>query len=351
MDLRRDFLFYLKTIIVLVGLYITSKVSSVFLPISLAVILSFFLNPLVNLLCKINIPFKGTTHKIPRGVSILITFIIFALVIAIIMTFVLYPFAHELNKFTKDFPELINKIHPAILFLDEQYHNTPIPSSIRLYLDTAFSEATVYALSLAKRLVNNILSFASRIIELIIVPVLTYYFLKDWRKIKNALITPFPVKLRGRTTTAFEEIGVVISNYIQGQILICIIIGMIVFSGMYILGVDYPLLLGLFATLTEAIPIIGPIMGAIPAILLAYLISPILALKVALFYLIIHQVESQIILPKIMGNTIALHPAVIILSLLVGAHLGGIVGMIIAVPLTAILKVILKHIWSYDEIL
>ncbi|MDL2280241.1 AI-2E family transporter [Selenomonadales bacterium OttesenSCG-928-I06] len=349
MDFRRDFLFYLKTIIVIIAIYIASQVSAVFLPIALAVILSFFLNPLVNFLGKINIPFKGTHYNIPRGISILISFLIFALIILLIMTFILFPFTQELNKFSKELPELLKKIHPTILFLDDQYNSVHIPESIRAYIDSAFSEATAYAMTLAKRLLNNTLTFASRIIELIIVPVLTYYFLKDGNKIKTALISPFPNRLRSRVRTVYDEIGVVIGNYIHGQIIICIVIGMIVFSGMYILGVDYPLLLGLFATLTEAIPIIGPIMGAIPAILLAYLISPVLALKVTLFYLIIHQVESQIIVPKIMGNTISLHPVVIILSLLIGAHLGGIIGMIIAVPLTAILRVVLKHIWSYNE--
>ena len=349
MDFRHDFLFYIKIIIVMVGIYIASQVSTVFLPIALAVVFSFFLNPLVKFLCNINIPFKETHYKIPRGISILIAFFVFALIVVLTMTFILFPFIQELNKFSKELPEILKKIHPTILFLDDQYNRAHIPESIRSYIDSAFSEAIVYAMNLAKRLLNNTLTVASRIIELIIVPILTYYFLKDGNKIKDALISPFPNRLRSRVKTIYDEINVVIGNYIHGQIIISIVVGMIVFSGMYILGVDYPLLLGLFATLTETIPIIGPIMGAIPAILLAYLISPVLALKVTLFYIVIHQIESQIIVPKIMGNTISLHPVVIILSLLVGAHLGGIIGMIIAVPLTAILKVVLKHIWSYNE--
>jgi len=90
------------------------------------------------------------------------------------------------------------------------------------------------------------------------------------------------------------------------------------------------------------------IIGACPAIFLAYLASPYLAAKVVLFYLVVHQLENHIIVPNIMGRTISLHPAAIILSLLIGGQLAGIVGMIAAVPITALLKVILKHIWRHE---
>jgi predicted PurR-regulated permease PerM len=105
----------------------------------------------------------------------------------------------------------------------------------------------------------------------------------------------------------------------------------------------------LLAALTETIPIIGPIIGAVPAILLAYLVSPALALKVLIFFLVIHQLENHIIVPKIMGHNIALHPVVIIISLLIGGQLMGIIGMMLAVPIAAILKVVLKHLWYQEE--
>ena len=114
---------------------------------------------------------------------------------------------------------------------------------------------------------------------------------------------------------------------------------------MYFLDVGYPLVLGLLATLTESVPIIGPIIGAVPAIILAYLVEPSLAFKVLLFFIVIHQLENNIVVPKVMGHTIALHPAIIIISLLVGGKLFGIPGMILAVPVTALLRVLLKHIW------
>lgn len=146
------------------------------------------------------------------------------------------------------------------------------------------------------------------------------------------------------------EMAVVVSNYIRGQVLISIIMGLMVFCGMYFLQVDYPLVLGLLSTLTETIPILGPIVGAIPAIVLAYLVSPVLATKVAVFYIILHQLENHIIVPNVMGHTIDLHPTLVIISLLIGGHLYGIAGMILAVPVAAILKVLLRHLWNLDDL-
>jgi len=96
--------------------------------------------------------------------------------------------------------------------------------------------------------------------------------------------------------------------------------------------------------LTETIPIVGPIIGAVPAVLLAYLISPALALKVTVFYIVVHQLDSHVIVPNIMGHTIALHPVVVIISVLVAAQLFGIIGMILAVPVAALLRIFIRHL-------
>ena len=159
----------------------------------------------------------------------------------------------------------------------------------------------------------------------------------------------FAVESRERTRNVIEEMALVISGYIRGQVLISIVIGVIVFCGMYLLEIDYPLVLGLLAACTETIPIIGPIVGSVPAIMLAYLVAPALACKVIVFYIIVHQLENHIVVPNIMGHTIALHPVVVIISLLIGGQLLGIIGMMMAVPATAILRVIVRQLWNTTE--
>ncbi|MGL5513823.1 MAG: AI-2E family transporter [Sporomusa sp.] len=331
--------------IVVAALYILSKVTVIYLPVILAVVAAFVLNPAVNIVAAIPL---GKTTNMPRGVAILIVFVLTGLLLTAVTTFVLLPFVSEFNKFVIDLPKFANRFR-ALSQLIEQVNSAQLPDNIRLLIEDALSGATTYVVGLVRNTITAVFSFASQVIELVVVPVLVFYFLKDWRDLKSGVISLFPAPAQPKAITVVEEMAIVVSNYIRGQVLISIIIGLMVFCGMHFLGVEYPLVLGLLATLTETIPIIGPIVGAIPAILLAYLASPVLAIKVAVFYIILHQIENHLIVPNIMGHTIALHPTMIIISLLIGGHLYGIAGMILAVPVAALLKVILRHLWYLND--
>jgi len=327
------------------ALYILSKVTVIYLPVILAVVAAFVLNPAVNIVAAI--PLGKTTHM-PRGVAILIVFVLAGLLLTAVTTFVLLPFVSEFNKFVIDLPKFANRVK-ALSQLIEQVNSAQVPDNIRLLIEDELSGATTYVVGLVRNTITAVFSFATQVIELVVVPVLVFYFLKDWRDLKSGVISLFPAPAQPKAITVVEEMAVVVSNYIRGQVLISIIIGLMVFCGMHFLGVEYPLVLGLLATLTETIPIIGPIVGAIPAILLAYLASPVLAIKVAAFYIILHQIENHLIVPNIMGHTIALHPTMVIISLLIGGQLYGIAGMILAVPVAALLKVILRHLWYLND--
>lgn len=337
----------IKIAILVLALYILRQITPIYLPIIAAVIVAFVLNPFVNAI--VDIPLGARRHHLPRGIAILLVFLLAGLLLTIVTTFVLLPFINEFNKFVVDLPRLIIKIRDLTLLIEQQANSAQVPDNVRQLIANGLGEAASYAVSLTRNALNTVFAFATQIVELVIVPVLAYYFLKDWKNLKDEFIALFPPTLQVKVVNVIEEMAIVVSNYIRGQVLISVIMGLLVFSGMYFLRVDYPLVLGLLATLTETIPIIGPIIGAIPAIMLAYLVSPILATKVAAFYIIIHQIENHIVVPNIMGHTIDLHPTLIIISLLIGGQLYGIPGMILAVPVAALLKVLLRHLWYLDD--
>ncbi|MDR1701338.1 MAG: AI-2E family transporter [Sporomusaceae bacterium] len=336
--------FWLKIILVLISLYALSQVYPIYLPVVLAMVFSFLLNPLVNFLCGIRV--RGR-YSLPRGAAVFCSFLLVGMVLLVVAFFALAPLLAEFNSFARDFPGLLKRVQLAAVSLNESFIG--LPDNIRATITQSFSEAAIYLGGIITRFLSGVLNFAATALELIATPVLTYYFLKDWRKMKEDFLKLLPLKLRLKTKAVLKEMGLVVSNYIRGQIIISLIMGGMVFSGLYFLGVDYPLILALVAALTETIPILGPVIGAVPAIILAYLASPFLALKVLVFYLIIHQIENTIIMPAVMGKTINLHPAAIILSLLAGGHFFGIIGMMAAVPAAAILKILLKHLWRYES--
>jgi len=336
-----------KVLILLLGIYIIITVTPIYFPIIIAVILAFILNPLVNYFCRLR--FGTTKLHINRSFAVLLSFLCTALLFFIMGTFVLLPIIHEFDKFIMDLPTLIVRVQNITINIQQRASMLELPSNINTIIEQGIASAASFSADMARRILQAFFGFASSIIQLIVVPVLTYYFLRDWRILKDQIIMLFATESHSKVSKVIEEMAQVVSAYIRGQAIISIIIGLIVFSGMYLSGVSYPLVLGVLAICTETIPIVGPIIGSIPAIMLAYLISPTLAFKVILFYIIVHQLENHIIVPNIMGHTIHLHPVVVIISLLIGYQILGIVGMMVAVPVTALLRVLIKNLWITTE--
>lgn len=339
--------FWLRTIIIVMIVWLLSKVTSIYLPVILALILSFLLNSVVDFFVRL--PARWGRRQMPRSIAVLLSFVVAVFAIVIVALFIVFPFIQEFDKFVIDLPGLVRRIQFLIVVIEQQATAMELPDNVRDLLNQGVANMASFSVEMAKRILNAVFGFASQAVELVVVPVLTYYLLKDWRSLQLGFINAFSPQYRQHLQNVTSEMGNVISGYIRGQIVISIIMGVLVFSGMYLLGVDYPLVLGLLATLTETIPIIGPVIGAIPAILLAYIISPALAVKVIVFYILIQQIENHLIVPNIMGHTIDLHPIVVVISLLIGGHIYGVAGMMLAVPVTALLRVVIRHLWYYGE--
>jgi predicted PurR-regulated permease PerM len=331
----------LRGLLVIACFYIFYQASEIFLPVILAMVIAFILNPFVNWLIR---TLSTSRRKFPRSAASLLTMVVSFLLFAGIISFVFLPFVTEFNKFVQNLPSIIAQLQTLSLAIGERTSSLDLPNNIRSILDQGLSSAASFSLDFVKRMIWAAFSVASRVIELVVIPVLVYYFLKDGEVMQQAVINLFTVNYRGLARTILQEMAVTISAYIHGQVLISVIMSAMVFSGLYLMDVDYPLVIALLAFLTETIPIIGPIIGAVPALLLAYLISPELALKVTIFYIIVHQLDSHVIVPNIMGHTIALHPVVVIISVLVAGQMFGIVGMILAVPVAALLRICIRHL-------
>lgn len=339
--------FWVRAIIVGMMVWLLTKVTSIYLPVILALILSFLLNSVVD--CFVSLPKRWGKRQMPRSIAVLLSFVVAIFAIVLAALFIVFPFIQEFDKFVIDLPGLVRRIQFLLVVIEQQATAMELPDNVRDLLNQGIANMASFSVEMAKRILNAVFGFASQAVELVVVPVLTYYLLKDWRSLQAGLINAFSVQYRQQLQNVTNEMGSVISGYIRGQIVISIIMGILVFSGMYVLGVDYPLVLGLLATLTETIPIVGPIIGAIPAILLAYITAPALAVKVIIFYILIQQIENHLIVPNIMGHTIDLHPILVVVSLLIGGHIYGVVGMMLAVPVTALLRVIIRHLWYYGE--
>ena len=322
---------WLKIAVVLAAFYLLSQVTPIYLPIVLAVVFAFILNPLAAILTRLRL---GPRITLPHSLAVILAIVAAISVLVATVSFIFSPFVTEFNRFVVNLPVLIQKIQSLTGMLEEQAHAIDLPANLRSLIDQMLSSAAAYAVTLGRRALGATVGFASQVVELVVVPVLTYYFLKDWRKLKASALDALPPDWRDKARVIINEMGATVSGYIRGQALVSVIMGLLVFAGMYFLGVDYPLVLGLLCALTE--------------VFLSYLAAPELAAKVVIFFLVIHQLENHIIVPKVMGRSIDLHPVTVIISLLIGGQLMGIVGMILAVPVAALLKVLYRHLWRYE---
>ena len=328
--------------------YVIYLLAPVLLPVFLAIFLAFALYPLANIIGKVKVG-QGTIH-LSRVLAIILAFITLGVVITISIGFVLLPLFGEINELLVKMPDVLRANKNGLEEILKDPSTFPVlPSNFGMLIDDIVSWAMGFVSGMARNLLTSSMDIAKNLIGLAIVPFLAFYFVKDWRELRLMLINFFSYDVQPRAAHIIDEIGRTLSAYIQGLGKLSLLAGFCITIGTACLGVDYPYVLGFLALLAETVPMVGPIIGAVPAIFIAYGQSSTDAFHVALFYLIFYQIDANFIMPKIMGKQIDLHPVILIISLLIGAKMFGIVGMLFAVPVAAVYRVLYKELWHEGE--
>ena len=192
------------------------------------------------------------------------------------------------------------------------------------------------------------LSWASHVVELILIPVLAFYFVVDGRALRSELLFFIPRERLRSTMAILNESSSIMRAYVVAQFWLAVIAGITVGVGLSILGMPYAIILGVIAGVTRAIPVIGPLLGGIPVVALSFLYgaqqhNPFLWVGVLTFFTILHLLESKIIMPFFLGKSLRLHAVVILVALLIGGEFFGLMGMFLAAPLAALVRQLVMH--------
>ncbi len=303
-------------------------------PFFLAVIIAYILNPLVDFL---------DNRRLPRCLGILLIYAVFFSLGVVAALTVIPALVTELQKLGEDIPQYAVRVQAFLLRLQSDYQRFNLPESIRQVIDQNILNLQSAALALVQRVTDWVLGIFSHLFTIIIVPLLVYYLLRDEASLKRSLLMLFPKKYRRFVTKVGSEMDRTLGAYLRGMLFICFLVGLMTYAGLLIVGLDFALILGIIAGITNIIPYFGPLIGAVPAVLIALLHSPALALKVVIVLVVVQQIESQLIAPQVLGRSLGLHPLVVIFVLLLGGRLFGLVGLIFAVPFTALLRVLFRH--------
>jgi predicted PurR-regulated permease PerM len=189
---------------------------------------------------------------------------------------------------------------------------------------------------------------AEAVVALATVLTIVFFWLVEHARIQRYVLAFLPADRRGGARDAWNEIENRLGLWVRGQLILMTAIGIASGTAYAILGLPGALLLGLIAAITEAIPIIGPLLGAIPAVLVAATISPELAVVVALVYVVLQFLEGSVLVPMVMRNTVGISPLLVLVSLLIGAAVGGFVGAFLAVPIAASFEIVLSRLQARE---
>jgi len=220
-----------------------------------------------------------------------------------------------------------------------------LPPDLDLDLKNLSSKAIAASSPRLKSMLGSAGAHVGFIVELLLLPVLVFYFLTDGAKIRNEAKLLVPREHRARAGRMMAHLDRVLDGYIRGQVIMCLIAWLAVTVMMLVLGVPHAFTLGLIAGITRAIPVIGPLLGGVPLVLVCLLTTRSFPITVTLLsgFILMHFVESKVLLPKIIGHEVDLHPVSVIIVLLIGLEFFGFLGVFLAVPVAAVLKILLAE--------
>jgi len=339
-------------------IYIGSQITFVFQPLIIAFEALFFSFLISGALFYITFPFVDWLHnrKVPRPAAIGIVYILF-LGLLVLFVLTLGPILQqEFIKLAESMPEKIVEARTFLKTLEESAFFAQLVDLEALNIDNIANQianSVSRAITQIATSVAYILDFTANLfITIVIIPFLLYYMLKE--KGRNTLPgfvnRNAPHGYADKINSALAEMNRLLSSYVQGLGIVCLCVGILAYIGFQIIGLEYALILSIFIMITNVIPFLGPFIGAIPAVFVGLLESPLLMFLVILVIVAVQQLESLLISPQVMGRKLALSPLAIILIVLVAGRLGGLLGIILAIPVFTVLKIIAAHIYEYIQL-
>ena len=317
-------------------------ISAIGVPVACGAVIYYLVKPIYDYLLN---------KKVPKGIAILLVMVGVIVIFIMIIT------------------SLVPIIQKQLLDLVSQlpYYYQIISEQVEKFMQTGFFETiqeqfnkinTDFIQSITERL-NGILNFTFSgigsvvgiigdiVITIMTMPVILYYLLKDGNKVIPFVTRMFPTRSQHKISVMLNEMNQQVSSYIRGQITVAICVEFTYIIGYTLIGLPYGVTIGMIAGLLTIIPYLGSIIGLTPALIIGFVTNPTLALHVFLVFVIEQLIESRVLQPLILGSSLKMHPVTILIILLAAGKMFGLVGLLIAVPVYAVVKVFITHFFAW----
>jgi predicted PurR-regulated permease PerM len=288
----------------------------------IAVVLAEAVSPAVDWLSR----------GLPRTLAALLVYLIVALAVGGIGWVVIPPLVHEAQKVFATAPDVVQRAQQ----LANRWDTLPN--------DQALSAVQSWLSDTATRLISLPLAIVSSTFEILVVVIMSIYWLLAGPAIQQFVLSLLPTSQREQGAAVLDEMGRTTGGYVRAVVLDALVVGALVYVGLLLIGIDYPLVLALVAVLGELVPMLGPFIAAVPALAVALLHSPTQALIVLAFYVAVQQLEGHLLTPNIMRQQTDMPPVLVLFALLAGGAAGSILGALVAIPLAGALRVIVLRV-------
>jgi len=330
-DKRMNFIISM-TIGFVVLFYVLSKLKWLFIYFSFALMLAYFFDPLYKFLLN---------KKAPKVLAIIIVFGIIIALLILTIFFLIPSVINQLNILYKEIPKFIENYQNMILSIKPQLSKFIDPADVETLLKENLSELQKGVLGFSQSIIIYLSNIVSSItFGIVIVPLILFYLMRDIFKFKENLYIFVSKKNKKEFKEVLEEIDNIVSGFIRGRIIVCFIVGTLIGIGLYFLNLKFALIIGIISGIFNFIPYLGPIVGVVLALIFALGSPWWTLLMIVVLFVLVNQLEAIYLNPNILGKGLGLHPLTVILSMLICGQLLGILGVLVAVPLAAILKVL-----------
>ncbi|MFK4301767.1 MULTISPECIES: AI-2E family transporter [unclassified Paenibacillus] len=346
-------LFLLVLLLIGLNVLVLTKISYIFtpvivllktiiLPVILSGVLYYLFNPLVDVLER---------NKVKRIYSIIVLYLLIIGIITIVITSVVPVIRDQIQGLIQNVPAYSEQVQQQFEKLIGSDFVNQFQNTIQINPSELASKASEKLSAFINNIWASLGSFLGVVTETVLaiatVPFILFYLLKDGRKLPQSVLKMFPPMFRKETDRIMTEMNHQVSSYIRGQIIVSFCIGVLLYIGYLIIGLDYSLTLAVIASFTSVVPYLGPVIAITPALIVALVTSPVMLLKMVIVWTVVQLIEGKFISPQIMGKSLRVHPITIIFVILTAGNLFGVVGIILAVPGYAVLKVIVTHLFSF----
>ncbi len=320
-------------VLLVIFLYVLKDVLIIFL---FAIVIASAISPFANWLDQ---------KHFPRVLGVLMLYLVVLGLLVFLLSLIVPYITDDINRLVSSLPKVVEQVSSSLESAQKGTQYFDFLGEIQNLLEGLSS----YLQQASQSVVGVVVSIFGGIFSFIAILIISFYLSVTRKGIESFLGSVVPEKYEGYVIGLWKRAEIKVGRWLQSQLLLGLIVGLMVYVGLSLLNIKFALLLGIIMMILELVPMVGPVIAAIPAVFLAFLQSPSLGLWVIVLYVVVQQLENHVLVPLILGRNLNLNPVVVIIALLIGQQLAGIPGMILSVPMATIFVEMLEDVARQKE--